>query len=87
MFSIVITGIAADYFGKKVCLIALSIPAVLFWTLTYVSTNVFHLYAARTVAGMKHKYYSYYHAIKINFSIIQRFLRWRSAQNRAIIHR
>ncbi|CAG9810060.1 unnamed protein product [Chironomus riparius] len=51
VFSIVITGIAADYFGKKVCLIALSIPAVLFWTLTYVSTNVFHLYAARTVAG------------------------------------
>lgn len=51
LFSIVLTGIAADYVGKKKCLIALSIPAVLFWILTYISTNVFHLYAARTVAG------------------------------------
>jgi dipeptide/tripeptide permease len=51
VFSIVITGIAAEYVGKKMCLIVLSIPAVLFWTLTYISTNVFHLYAARTVAG------------------------------------
>ena len=49
--SILIIGVAAEYVGKKMCLIILSFPALLFWIFTYISTDVFHLYTARTVAG------------------------------------
>ncbi|KAL7010872.1 hypothetical protein ACKWTF_013987 [Chironomus riparius] len=51
LVNIFIIGKVADYIGKKKCLIILCLPNLAFYILTYMATNVNHLYAARAVAG------------------------------------
>ncbi|KAG5667691.1 hypothetical protein PVAND_015663 [Polypedilum vanderplanki] len=45
-------GKIADILGKKISLIILLVPNVIFWLLIYFSTNVIHIYIARAIAGL-----------------------------------
>lgn len=51
LISILGFGKLAEYFGKKKCLIFLCLPNLTFWVMTYLSTNLVHLYVARAIAG------------------------------------
>lgn len=53
LVNIFIIGWITDLIGKKKCLILLCIPNLIFWCLVFFSTNVYHLYAARFIAGTK----------------------------------
>ncbi|KAL7010870.1 hypothetical protein ACKWTF_013985 [Chironomus riparius] len=52
LVSILVFGKLAEYFGKKKCLIFLCLPNLTFWVMTYLSTDVIHLYIARIIAGI-----------------------------------
>lgn len=45
-------GKMAEKFGKKKTLLMLMIPHSIFWILVLTSTHVYHLYAARVIAGL-----------------------------------
>lgn len=45
-------GAITEKFGKKIALFLSVIPHLSFWCLLYFSTHVYHLYLARTLAGI-----------------------------------
>lgn len=45
-------GTITEKLGKKTSLFLLVIPLLSFWCLVYFSTHVYHLYVARTIAGI-----------------------------------
>jgi len=52
ILNVFVSGKVAEYIGKRKCLILLCLPNLAFYILTYIATNVNHLYAARFCAGV-----------------------------------
>lgn len=51
-FGAIIYGKISQKFGQKVTLIAIVLPHLCFWTLVLLSSEVYHLYIARILAGL-----------------------------------
>lgn len=51
-FGILIFSSISQKFGKRTALFLLIVPHVLFWILVYFATHAYHLYLARTLAGL-----------------------------------